>query len=168
MSLDLWLGFVLASSALLVIPGPTIMLVMVRTLAQGRRSALATVPGAALGDLAALSLSCAGLGAVLAASAAQFTVLKLAGAVYLLWLGPKMWQSQRVPRSHPRPLRPQLLVPIPTFVALAALNAALFALLAGGLRSSVQRRSLRHWLDQLGGTVLIAAGAWMLAWRRAG
>ena len=56
---------------------------------------------------------------------------------------------------------------IPTFVALAALNAALFALLAGSLRGSVQRPVVRLWLDRLGGTVLIGAGAWMLAWRRA-
>ena len=62
---------------------------------------------------------------------------------------------------------PQLLVLIPTFAALAAINAALFALLAGSLRGSVQRPTVRLWLDRLGGTVLIGAGAWMQAWRRA-
>ena len=206
MSLELWLGFVVASSVLLVIPGPTLMLVLGHALAHGRRSAWSTVPGVALGDLTAISLSCAGLGAVLATSATLFTLLKLAGAAYLFWLGVKMWRTSptdpttapSAPRSarsmlmeaytvtalNPKsivffvafvpqflapasPLLPQLLVLIPTFVALAALNAALFALLAGTLRGSVQRPVVRLWLDRLGGTVLIGAGAWMLAWRRA-
>ena len=83
MSLELWLGFVVASSVLLVIPGPTLMLVLGHALAHGRRSAWSTVPGVALGDLTAISLSCAGLGAVLATSATLFTFLKLAGAAYL-------------------------------------------------------------------------------------
>ena len=202
MSLDLWLGFVVASSVLLVIPGPTLMLVLGHALARGRRSAWSTVPGVALGDLTAIALSCAGLGAVLATSATLFTLLKLAGAVYLFWLGLKLWlappadpRAPPVPRSllleaytvtalNPKsivffvafvpqflvptsPLLPQLLVLIPTFVALAAVNAALFALLAGSLRGSFQRPAIRLWLDRLGGTMLIGAGAWMLAWRRA-
>ena len=206
MSLELWLGFVVASGVLLVIPGPTLMLVLGHALAHGRRSAWSTVPGVAMGDLTAISLSCAGLGAVLATSATLFTLLKLAGAAYLFWLGVRMWRTSptdptsvpSAPRSarsmlmeaytvtalNPKsivffvafvpqflapasPLLPQLLVLIPTFVALAALNAALFALLAGSLRGSFQRHALRLWLDRLGGTVLIGAGAWMLAWRRA-
>lgn len=93
MSIELWLGFVLASCLLLAVPGPTVMLVTGQALAHGRRSALATVPGVALGDLTAISLSSVGLGAVLAASAGLFTLLKLAGAAYLFWLGLKMWRA---------------------------------------------------------------------------
>ena len=78
MSLELWLGFVLASIALLIIPGPTIMLVVGRALSAWPAERLATVPGVALGDLTAITLSAAGLGAVLATSAALFTAVKLA------------------------------------------------------------------------------------------
>ncbi|MEZ5831870.1 MAG: LysE family translocator [Dongiaceae bacterium] len=82
-----WIAFVAASEALLIIPGPTVLLVISYALAQGKRSAWATVPGVAAGDFTAMALSLLGLGAVLAASAELFTVLKLAGAAYLIYLG---------------------------------------------------------------------------------
>jgi len=97
MSLELWFAFALASSVLLIIPGPTVMLVVSYALGRGRASGWATVPGVALGDLTAMSVSLAGAGAVLAASATLFTVLKLAGAAYLIWLGVGLWRS--VPQS---------------------------------------------------------------------
>jgi threonine/homoserine/homoserine lactone efflux protein len=93
MPLELWLAFVLASTLLLVIPGPTVMLVVGQALAAGRRSAWATVPGVGLGDLTAMTLSVLGLGAVLAASATLFTAVKLTGAAYLVWLGLQLWRS---------------------------------------------------------------------------
>jgi threonine/homoserine/homoserine lactone efflux protein len=92
-TLDLWLAFSLASAVVLAIPGPTVMLVASYALARGRRSAWATVPGVALGDLAAMTASLACAGALLAASATLFTVLKLAGAAYLIWLGIKLWRA---------------------------------------------------------------------------
>lgn len=85
--LHTWIAFVAAAEALLIIPGPTVLLVISYALAQGRRSAWATVPGVAGGDFTAMALSLLGLGAVLAASAELFTVLKLAGAAYLVYLG---------------------------------------------------------------------------------
>ncbi len=93
MSLQLWLGFVVASAVLLAIPGPTVVLVVSRALADGRRTAWRTVPGVALGDLTAITLSAAGLGTILAASATLFTTVKLAGALYLAWLGLKLWRG---------------------------------------------------------------------------
>lgn len=92
-SLHLYLAFIAASLIILVIPGPTIVLVIGQALAQGRRVALASVAGVGLGDLVATSLSMAGAGAILATSATLFQVLKLAGAAYLIWLGLKMWRS---------------------------------------------------------------------------
>ena len=92
-SLHLYLAFVAASLVILVIPGPTIVLVIGQALAQGRRVALASVAGVGLGDLIATGLSMAGAGAILATSATLFQVLKLAGAAYLIWLGLKMWRS---------------------------------------------------------------------------
>ncbi|MAY61078.1 MAG: lysine transporter LysE [Rhizobiales bacterium] len=93
MSLHLYLAFVAASLVILVIPGPTIVLVIGQALAQGRRVAFASVAGVALGDLIATGLSMAGAGAILAASATLFQILKFAGAAYLVWLGIKMWRS---------------------------------------------------------------------------
>ena len=99
MSLELWLSFVVASLALLVVPGPTVMLVISYVLGRGRSTALATVPGVALGDLTAMTISLAGAGAILAASATLFTILKLVGAAYLLYLGFQLWRSKPSPES---------------------------------------------------------------------
>ncbi|MBS0123897.1 LysE family translocator [Thetidibacter halocola] len=87
MPLDLWLTFVVASTALLLIPGPTVLLVLSYALSKGRSVAIASAAGVATGDFVAMSLSLAGLGALVAASATLFTVLKWAGAAYLVWLG---------------------------------------------------------------------------------
>lgn len=95
MALDLWLAFVAASTALLIIPGPTILLVLSYALSQGRSVALATVAGVALGDLIAMSASLLGLGAIVMTSAMAFSVLKWIGAAYLIWLGIKMLRSAR-------------------------------------------------------------------------
>lgn len=95
MPFDLWLTFVAASTALLLIPGPTIVLVLSYALTQGRKVALATAAGVALGDLIAMTASLLGLGALVLASATAFTVLKWAGAAYLLWLGLKMLRSAK-------------------------------------------------------------------------
>ncbi len=93
MAIETWLGFVAATVVMLAIPGPTILLVIGQSLGAGSRSALPLVAGVALGDLTAMTLSLAGLGALLAASATLFTVLKFAGAAYLVWLGVKLWRA---------------------------------------------------------------------------
>ncbi|GAA5071213.1 LysE family translocator [Roseibacterium beibuensis] len=95
MPLDTWLTFLAASFVLLIIPGPTILLVLSYALSQGRRVALSTAAGVALGDLVAMSASLAGLGALVLASATLFTLLKWVGAVYLVWLGIKLIRSAR-------------------------------------------------------------------------
>jgi threonine/homoserine/homoserine lactone efflux protein len=93
MSLELWLAFAAATTALLAVPGPTVLLVVSYALGKGRASAVATVPGVAFGDFTAMTVSLAGAGAILAASATLFTVLKLAGAAYLVWLGIQLWRA---------------------------------------------------------------------------
>lgn len=107
--LQTWIAFVAAAEALLIIPGPTVLLVVSYALAQGRRSAWATVPGVAAGDFTAMALSLLGLGALLAASAELFTVLKLAGAAYLVYLGIKILRApvpesldENAPQEHAR------------------------------------------------------------------
>ncbi|WP_137127115.1 LysE family translocator [Roseomonas sp. HF4] len=93
MALDAWLAFLAATAVMLAIPGPTVLLVVGQSLGGGARAALPLVAGVALGDLTAMTLSLAGLGALLAASATVFTVLKFAGAAYLVWLGVRMWRA---------------------------------------------------------------------------
>jgi threonine/homoserine/homoserine lactone efflux protein len=93
MPFDFWLTFVAASTALLLIPGPTVLLVLSYALSQGRRVAIASASGVALGDFIAMSLSLAGLGALVLASATLFTVLKWIGAIYLIWLGIKLLRA---------------------------------------------------------------------------
>lgn len=93
MSFDIWLAFVAASTALLLIPGPTVLLVLSYALSKGRSVALASAGGVALGDLIAMTASLAGLGALVLASATLFSVLKWAGAAYLIWLGIRLLRS---------------------------------------------------------------------------
>ena len=91
--LHTWIAFALAAELLLITPGPTDMVVVSYALSQGRRSAWASVPGVTLGDTTALVLSLLGLGAVLMASAELFNALKIAGAIYLVYLGIKTWRA---------------------------------------------------------------------------
>jgi threonine/homoserine/homoserine lactone efflux protein len=93
MSPELWLGFVAASAILLIIPGPTILTVISYSISHGKRANVPLVIAVALGDSTALVLSLLGLGALLAASAFWFTVIKVAGGLYLLYLGIKMLRS---------------------------------------------------------------------------
>lgn len=92
-----WLAFFAASLALLVIPGPTILMTISYSLARGPRVALATVAGVTLGDIVAMTASLMGLGALVLASATLFTALKWIGAAYLVFLGLTMWRSADKP-----------------------------------------------------------------------
>ncbi len=102
MALETWAAFVAASAVLLLIPGPTILLVVSYALGQGWRAALPMAAGVALGDFTAMTLSLLGLGALLAASATVFTAVKWAGAAYLVWLGIKLWRSGGALDAAPR------------------------------------------------------------------
>ncbi|MGA9867159.1 MAG: LysE family translocator [Acetobacteraceae bacterium] len=109
MSLDHWLAFTAASAILLIIPGPTVLLIVSYALGHGRKAAAAIVAGVALGDLTSMTASMLGLGAVLATSAAIFTVLRWIGGCYLIYLGIKLWRApamaadaDEVPRANPR------------------------------------------------------------------
>jgi homoserine/homoserine lactone efflux protein len=94
MTLDLWLAFIAASTLLLLIPGPTILLVLTYALSQGRRVAIACALGVAMGDFIAMTASLVGLGALVLASATLFSVFKWIGAVYLVYLGIQMLRTR--------------------------------------------------------------------------
>jgi threonine/homoserine/homoserine lactone efflux protein len=102
MSVEIWLAFAAASAVLLLIPGPTVLLVVSYALGQGWRTALPMAIGVALGDFTAMTLSMLGVGALLAASATVFTLLKWLGAAYLVWLGIKLWRAGRTMEAMPR------------------------------------------------------------------
>lgn len=102
-NLGLGFGFLLLSMLLSAIPGPSVLLETSRAITQGRRSAMWIVLGNALGGLVLLGLVLAGLGAIVAASAKLFTVIKVAGACYLLWLGAQSIRSAWL--STPAPIR---------------------------------------------------------------
>jgi len=93
MALDHWLAFAAASAVLLAIPGPTVLLVVSYALGHGRRAAGSTVAGVLLGDFTSMTASLLGLGALLAASATLFSVLKWIGALYLVYLGIRLWRA---------------------------------------------------------------------------
>lgn len=86
-SLDQVLTFGLAALIIIVIPGPSVVFTIGRALAYGRGVALATVAGNTLGLVTIVALVALGLGVVVQESIIVFTVLKLAGAAYLVWLG---------------------------------------------------------------------------------
>ena len=93
MTAETWLLFVAASALVLAIPGPTVLLVVSHALAGGASSGWRTVPGVALGDAVAITVSILGLGVLLATSAALFTLLKWLGALYLIVLGIRLWRA---------------------------------------------------------------------------
>jgi threonine/homoserine/homoserine lactone efflux protein len=81
------IGFTLASLVIIVIPGPGVLFVVGRALAHGRRTALATAAGHAAGNYAVAACVAVGLGTLLQRSAQVFIAVKLAGALYLVFLG---------------------------------------------------------------------------------
>lgn len=102
MTFESWAAFTAASAVLLIIPGPTVLLVVSYALGQGWRTVLPMTVGVALGDFTAMTLSMLGLGALLAASATLFTVLKWVGAAYLVYLGIKLWRAGGTLDAAPR------------------------------------------------------------------
>lgn len=197
MDLSVWLAFVAATSVLLVIPGPTILLVVSYALGQGWRAAAPMAVGVALGDLTAMSISLLGLGALLATSASLFTALKWAGAAYLIYMGVMLFRLGDVASVEARnaevkplkmlahawfvtalnpksitffvafvpqfldltkPLLPQAVVAITTFVVLAFANAFGYAGLASRARGIVRSPHALRFFHRAGGTALVGAG----------
>lgn len=79
--------FAVASTLLIFTPGPDIIYVMTRGMAQGRRAALAAAAGFALGNFAHTFFAVVGLSALITSSATAFALVKYAGALYLIYLG---------------------------------------------------------------------------------
>ena len=92
--MERYLAFVVTSAVVLAIPGPTILLVVTRSLNHGATVRRATVGGVVLGDLVAMTAAMLGVGAILLASSQLFLALRVAGGLYLVWLGVRTWRSR--------------------------------------------------------------------------
>jgi threonine/homoserine/homoserine lactone efflux protein len=166
------LEFLLTVYVLILIPGPSVLFVVSRGVALGRRAALATVLGNASGFALQLILVSIGVGAIVARSDAVFTTLKLLGAVYLVILGVRNIRDRRslaaafgVSESVPK--RPRTIIREGFFVG--ATNPKGFIIFTAVLPQFIDR-SQGHVTVQLAllGAICIAIallsdGAWGIA-----
>ena len=88
-----WLIYFLAATGLSLSPGPNGLLALTHGALHGRRKAMYTITGGALGFVIVIALSMFGIGALLQTSLAWLTVLKWLGGAYLVWLGIQVWRS---------------------------------------------------------------------------
>ncbi|MEO8524076.1 MAG: LysE family translocator [Caldimonas sp.] len=121
-------AFLLASLVLAATPGPGVVYVVARTLAQGRPAGIASVVGVAMGNMCNAIGASIGLAALFAVSSVAFTVIKFAGAAYLVYLGVKALRRSTVELTPSGFEAPQLrrIVRDGFFVALLNPKTALF------------------------------------------
>ncbi|MDE2200735.1 MAG: LysE family translocator [Rhodospirillales bacterium] len=91
--LHLYLGFLLASTVLFLIPGPNVALIVANSVAYGTRYGLLTMAGTASAMVVQLAVTAAGMAALLGAMAGWFEVVRWIGVAYLLWLGLRQWRA---------------------------------------------------------------------------
>ncbi len=96
MSLEIYLAYVLACAVITLIPGPTVTVIIANSLAHGTRAGLANVAGTQLGLAAMMGILVVGLSSVIAAMGWLFDWVRIAGAIYLAWIG---WKLLRAPDS---------------------------------------------------------------------
>ena len=94
MSFATWFAFVIAGTVIAISPGSGAVLSMSHGLAYGVKKASATVLGLQLGLILVLAIAGAGVGSLLLASETAFTVVKVIGALYLIYLGISQWRSK--------------------------------------------------------------------------
>ncbi|HEX3356115.1 MAG TPA: LysE family translocator [Tepidisphaeraceae bacterium] len=123
-----FIAFLAASFVLAVTPGPGVLYIVTRSLAQGRRAGLASVAGVAFGNLSNAIAAAVGLGAWFAISSVAFTVVKYAGAAYLVYLGLSMLLSKenRIDVSRPEALSVRRIFRNGFFVALLNPKTTIF------------------------------------------
>jgi threonine/homoserine/homoserine lactone efflux protein len=107
MALHTWLVYLAAALGLSLSPGPNGLLALTHGALHGRRKALYTICGGALGFTVLIALSMFGIGALLQASLAWLTVLKWLGGAYLVWLGIEVWRSPPIGLDVQAPAAPR-------------------------------------------------------------
>ena len=152
LSLEQLLTFALASVLLTLIPGPTVLFVIGRSLSLGRRAGLWSVVGNTLGLLPIVVAVALGVGALVAESVVVFTVVKVVGAAYLIYLGVQAFRHRgadvdavaAAPRSTLRIVRDGFVVGVSNPKAVVFLAAVLPAV-RRPLGRRDQRRSCSRW-----------------------
>jgi threonine/homoserine/homoserine lactone efflux protein len=96
--------FLLAALVLLLIPGPAVLYIVTRSVDQGRRAGLASVLGVELGNSVHVVAATFGLSAIMLTSALAFSIVKYAGAAYLIYLGVSTLLSSNTPTAGPAPV----------------------------------------------------------------
>jgi homoserine/homoserine lactone efflux protein len=102
-NLDLYLAFVLATSVLMLIPGPNVALIVANSVAYGTRYGLLTVAGTSSAMVLQLALTVLGMSALLGTLAQWFEWIRWIGVAYLLWLGIRQWRAEPVDLTRTRP-----------------------------------------------------------------
>jgi threonine/homoserine/homoserine lactone efflux protein len=92
-SASVYLAFAIACFAIIIVPGPTVTVIIANSLRDGTRAGLLNVAGTQAGLVPMILIVAIGLKTVVAFMGEWFLWIKLAGAAYLIWLGVKMWLS---------------------------------------------------------------------------
>jgi homoserine/homoserine lactone efflux protein len=103
MHISLYLGFVLASTILMLIPGPNVSLIVANSIAYGTRYGLLTVAGTSSAIVLQLALTTLGLAATLDVLAGWFEWIRWIGVAYLLYIGIRQWIAAPVDLTRTRP-----------------------------------------------------------------
>jgi homoserine/homoserine lactone efflux protein len=209
MNWQTWVAYTTVVFIVIITPGPAAALCMTHAAVNGRRRTLFTIAGLLLSSLTLIGLSAVGLGAALAASGTLFTIIKFAGAAYLVYLGIQIWRSPPVsaradhtisdgPRATPTQLlrtgylvgasNPkdllffgalfpqfmnaeghtyhQLAVLSVTWLLVAGSIMFCYAVMGFRLAAALDRFGPKNLFNRLTGGALIAAGAFLAAFRR--
>lgn len=107
LDIHVWLIYTLAATGLSLSPGPNGLLALTHGALHGRRQALYTIFGGAVGFVAVIALSMFGIGALLKTSLLWLSVMKWVGGAYLVWLGIQVWRSPPIGVEHRGPAPPR-------------------------------------------------------------
>lgn len=198
MTLELYLAYIAASVLIVIVPGPTVTVIVANSLAHGARAGLLNVAGTQLGLALMIGVLLVGLTSIIETMGWWFDWLRLAGAAYLIWIGYKLIRSSGTidagdsaptPRggfflqgflvilSNPKALLffgafiPQFVDPSrdyvlqvillgATFMAVATVLDATYAILSGGAGAFLTRQRVRL-VSRISGAFLIGGGVWL-------
>lgn len=102
----LFLSYVAACFLIIIVPGPTVTVIIANSLKHGTRAGLLNVLGTQIGLFTMMLVLALGLSAVVSVMGSLFEVLRILGAAYLIWLGVKLWRSNGQLASEERAARP--------------------------------------------------------------
>ena len=101
MDLNLYIAFFVATTIMILLPGPSVMLTVAHSISFGWRRALATVTGATIGVGIQLAITLIGMTSLMVLMAEWFEALRWAGVAYLVYLGIQQWRARPEPGAAP-------------------------------------------------------------------